>query len=134
MLFRPLLGNNDRMKFSRESGSAITIRQVERGRIRVGEETITEPVVLFRETVRRGVVAGDFSQLTIDNIADLVAESPEIIIVGAGWQPGLPPRELVFALARKGIGFELMDTPAACRTFNILVSEGRDAALVLSPG
>jgi uncharacterized protein len=37
----------------------------------------------------------------------------------------------MFALARKGIGFETMDTPAACRTFNILVSEGRDVAAVL---
>lgn len=122
------------MKFTRESHSGITIRHVEKGMIRVGNETITEPVVLFRESVRRGVVAGDLGKLTADDLADLVAEAPEIIIVGAGWQPGLPPRELVFALARAGIGFEMMDTPAACRTFNILISEGRDAALVLSPG
>jgi len=121
------------MKFARESHSAITVRQVERGMVRIGDQTITEPVVLFRETVRRGVVAGDLRGLTADDLADLVAEQPEIIIVGAGWQPGLPPRDLVFALARAGIGFEMMDTPAACRTFNILLSEGRDAALVLSP-
>ena len=52
-------------------------------------------------------------------------------MIGAGWSPALPPRELTFAMARLGIGFEVMDTPAACRTFNILVAEGRRPAAVL---
>jgi uncharacterized protein len=42
-----------------------------------------------------------------------------------------PPRELVFALARRGIGLEFMDTPAAARTYNVLASEGRQVAAVL---
>ena len=61
----------------------------------------------------------------------VIAQAPEIILFGTGWNTVLPPRDVVFDLARKGIGFETMDTPAACRTFNILVSEDRDVAAVL---
>ena len=119
------------MKFSREMPSAVTVRHVEEGLIRIGEETITESVVLFRDTVHRGLVSGRVDELTANDLADLIGQGPEIIIMGAGWAPGLPPRDLVFALARKGIGFEMMDTPAACRTFNILIGEDRDVAAIL---
>lgn len=119
------------MKFSRESPSAVTIRHVERGRIRIGDEVITENIVLFRESVRRGFTPAEEGRLSECDIETLIAEKPEIIIFGTGWNAALPPRELVFALARKGIGFETMDTPAACRTFNILIGEDRDVAAIL---
>ncbi len=119
------------MKFVREPGSAVTVRQVERGLIRVGSEIVTENVILFRDTIRRGWKPDDVANLKEEDLAELIAEEPEILLFGSGWQSLLPPRDLVFALARKGIGFEIMDTPAACRTFNILVSEGRDVAAVL---
>jgi uncharacterized protein len=119
------------MKFTRETPSAVTVRHVEQGLIRVGEQSITESVVLFRDTVRPGLPGGRVDELSAADLAPLIDEGPEIIIMGAGWEPGLPPRELVFALARQGIGFEMMDTPAACRTFNILVSEDRDVAAIL---
>jgi len=119
------------MKFVREPGSAVTIRQVEKGLIRVGSEIVTENVILFRDTIRRGWKTNDVTNLKEEDLAELIAEEPEILLFGSGSQSLLPPRNLVFALARKGIGFETMDTPAACRTFNILVSEGRDVAAVL---
>ena len=61
----------------------------------------------------------------------LLDQGPEIILYGCGWETRLPPRDVVFALARQGIGFEAMTTPAACRTYNILLSEERDVAAVL---
>ena len=119
------------MKFARENRTALSIRRVEPGSIRIGDETITENVILFRNAIRTGWRSDDAATLSETDIADLIAEGPEVIIFGSGWKPAIPPRELVFALARKGIGFETMDTPAACRTFNILVGEDRDAAAVL---
>ena len=52
-------------------------------------------------------------------------------MIGTGWAPARPPRELTFAFARKGIGLEVMDTAAAARTFNVLANEGRRVAAVL---
>ena len=119
------------MKFARTAHTALTVRRVNKGKIRIGDQTITENVLLFRNEVRRGF---NLSKATDPNgrmIRNLITEQPEIIILGSGWQSVMPPRELVFTLARKGIGFECMDTPAACRTFNILLSENRDVAAIL---
>lgn len=119
------------MKFVRETHSSLTIHQVDEGVIRIGDEKIRENVVLFRDTIERGWMVDDVSKLVESDFATLIEKSPEIIIFGTGWTPKLPPRDLVFALARRGIGFETMDTPAACRTFNVLISEDRDVAAVL---
>ena len=119
------------MKFARTAHTALTVRRVNKGEIWIGDETITENVLLFRNEVRLGFNLSKATDLNERMIRDLIAEQPEIIILGSGWQSVMPPRDLVFALARKGIGFECMDTPAACRTFNILLSENRDVAAIL---
>ena len=73
--------------------------------------------------VRAGTASGTWSTL--------LERKPDVIIVGTGWTQVLPPRELVFALAKAGVGLEVMDTPAACRTFNILVAEDRRPGALL---
>ncbi len=119
------------MSFTRDQTSAVTVRQVEPGAITIGDETVTENVVIFRDEIQRGIAIGDVATLQEQQLDELLAKGPEIVILGSGWQTERPPRDLVFAMARRGIGFETMDTAAACRTFNILVSEGRDVAAIL---
>ncbi len=119
------------VNFARDQLSAITVRQVEPGAIRIADETISENVVLFRNAIQRGISIDNVAALQEQDLDDLLSQQPEIVIFGTGWKSQRPPRELVFAMARRGIGFETMDTPAACRTFNILVSEGRDVAAIL---
>ena len=114
--------------------SARTIHQVEPGAIRIGDETVTESVLIFRDEIQRDVSLQDIAALQEQDLDELLATGPEIVILGTGWKTQRPPRELVFAMARRGIGFEWMDTPAACRTFNILLSEGRDVAAILIIG
>jgi uncharacterized protein len=119
------------MKVAQDPVFAVTVRHVERGAITIGDEVIKENVVLLRDKVLRGWNVKDLRAITIADLEDTLAHQPEIILFGTGWRNCLPPRELVFALARRGIGLETMDTPAACRTFNILVSEERNVAAVL---
>ncbi len=76
-------------------------------------------------------VAVPVESLTIDDLAILIETKPELILLGTGNQQLLPDRDLMFAMARRGIGLEVMDTPAAARTFNVLVGEGRSVAAVL---
>lgn len=119
------------MKVTRDQLSPITVRRVVPGEIQIGNETVRNNVVL---TVAHRIEpwnASDVSQLAEKDFAAIIESRPEIIVLGTGWQPVLPPTQLVFAIARHGIGFEFMDTPAACRTFNILVNEGRRAAAAL---
>lgn len=119
------------MSLTRDQSSAVTVRQVDPGAIRIGDETISENVVLFRDEIQRGITIDDIEAMQEQDLDDLLSKQPEIVIIGTGWNTQRPPRDLVFAMARRGIGFETMDTPAACRTFNVLVGEGRDAAAVL---
>lgn len=109
----------------------MTVRNVVPGEIQIGERTVSDNVVLTADRDIERWTADNVATLSAKDFSAIIASRPEVVVLGTGWQPVLPPKELVFALAREGIGFEFMDTPAACRTFNILVNEGRRAAAVL---
>jgi uncharacterized protein len=55
----------------------------------------------------------------------------EVVLLGTGRQQRFPSMQLMAALSRKGIGLEPMDTAAACRTYNVLMSEDRRVAAAL---
>ena len=67
----------------------------------------------------------------LEHLMGLMEAEIDIILLGTGSANVFPPRDLVFAMARRGIGFEIMDTPAAARTFNLLAGDGRRVAAVL---
>jgi len=105
--------------------------RVEDGAIQIGDVTITENVVLTADGVLPQDLAADIEALREDDLEALLAAGPEVVILGTGDRTVFPPRELTFAMARRGVGLEVMDTRAACRTFNILISEGRRPAAIL---
>ena len=76
---------------------------------------------------------GGFDALTAADFERLLELAPEIVIFGSGNVLKFPPPQLTRAFAARTIGFEVMDTKAACRTYNILAAEGRQvvAALLL---
>jgi uncharacterized protein len=119
------------MQFTRDQNSAITVRQVEPGQLRIGNELVRNNVLLTADREIRKWTIGDIDKLAESDLDEILTAAPEMIVVGSGWKAVFPPRDVVFALARRSVGFEIMDTPAACRTFNILINEGRRAAAAL---
>jgi len=71
------------------------------------------------------------SQLDVQHFENLFAHTPEIIILGTGNKLQFPNRALLNHLAKLGIGVEIMDTKACCRTYNILAEEGRRVAAAI---
>jgi len=73
-----------------------------------------------------------WDKITIDDLTPIFSDPlPPLLIMGLGQAPqGLLP-ELQVSLSQKGISMEIMSTPAACRTWNVLLSEGRHAALAM---
>ena len=69
--------------------------------------------------------------LRIENFAPLLDLKPELVLFGSGATFRFPNRDILAAFAEAKIGFEIMDTPAACRTYNVLLSEGREIAAAL---
>jgi len=119
------------LKFTLESPPAVTIRSTSDREIRIGKQVWSHPIALTSAGVLEEWVAVPVESLTIDDLALLFETGPELIVLGTGNQQLLPDRDLMFAMARRGIGLEVMDTPAAARTFNVLVGEGRSVAAVL---
>ena len=76
-----------------------------------------------------------FDDLQDSHFAQILALKPELVIMGTGRGLRFPTPALRRSLIKAGVGFEAMDTGAACRTFNVLASEGRAvlAALILDP-
>ena len=119
------------VKFSKESVNSLVIQSVAASAIRVSGETYAHTVALTPEQLLHDWQPKAIEDLSIDDFEALLKGNPELVIVGTGTKNRFPPRELVFAFARRGIGFEVMDTGAAARTFNVLAGEGRRIAAVL---
>ena len=66
-----------------------------------------------------------------EQISRLAELNAEVLLIGTGARLHFPPPKLLLPLAKAGIGVEIMDTPAACRTYNILMGEGRKVAAAL---
>lgn len=83
-----------------------------------------------------GWTAGGLEAVSAAELEALVALGPEIVLLGSGAAFRFPDPARLAPLHRARIGVEVMDTRAACRTYNILLSEGRKvlAALIVEPG
>ncbi|MFZ5581597.1 MAG: Mth938-like domain-containing protein [Pseudomonadota bacterium] len=81
----------------------------------------------------------DWTDATFDSLTqadfDFLAElKMEIMILGTGAKQRFPHPQLLQGLMRAGVGLEVMNTQAACRTYNILVAEGRSVGCALLQG
>ena len=74
---------------------------------------------------------GAFDELHAEDFTFLQTLQVDIVLLGTGPRQRFPHPRLTAALARAGIGLEVMDVQAACRTYNILVAEERKVAAAL---
>lgn len=88
-------------------------------------------VVVAADAVTPGWFTGSFTALGPEHLAPLVAGRPEIVLLGTGTAFRFPHPSVLAPLYHAGIGVEVMDTRAACRTYNILLSEGRRVVAAL---
>lgn len=125
---------DDALKFTRELPGTLSIRSVGANGIRVLDELHEESIVLSPDAVLHTWKNTPVESLSEDDFDLVFAEQPEIVVLGTGASQAFPPREIMFAFARRGVGFEFMDTAAAARTFNVLANEGRKVIAVLYMG
>jgi uncharacterized protein len=119
------------LKFTRELPGTLTIQSVTASTITVSGERYARTIVLTQDEVFEDWDPKPIADLSDADFDTLLALSPEIVLLGTGSSNVFPPRELIFAFARRGVGLECMDTAAAARTFNVLATEGRQIAAVL---
>ena len=119
------------MKFHLQTPGASLVTGVGEGWIKVGTTEYRDPCVLTPEAVHTGFAPAGLDGLTAADFRRLLDYQPEIVLLGTGaTQRFLHPR-ITAPLAEAHVGIEVMDTRAACRTFNILLGEGRRVVAAL---
>ena len=119
------------MQFSKENNLPTSIRSVEGNRILIGNDYINYSCILCSDEILGEWKGNNVDKTSISDIDCIHKKQPDVIIFGTGKNPVTPNRKLVFDLAKKNIGIEAMTTVAASKTYNILISEGRDPIAIL---
>jgi uncharacterized protein len=120
------------MHFTRESaGEANAILACSDGEVRLRDRAVRGSVIVTRDSVLDGWRPSPPESLTLEDFSRLLPLAPDVLLLGTGARQRLPPPALHAAFAARGIGLEVMDNRAACRTFNVLLAEYRDVAVAL---
>lgn len=124
------------MKFQPDTLAGVnTIQRHDAGRVVVGATAYPHSVLVpWVGAVVDWQLPG-FHALQPAHFERLAALQPELVILGTGHRQRFAAPALLRSLIERGIGVECMDTAAACRTYNVLVNEGRSvvAALIVEP-
>lgn len=120
------------MKMSLDTGTAsYLIRAYAEGQVQINETVYTEDLIVTPEALITQWRSAAVAELTTEHFSALAEHAPEIVLLGTGRDQHFPPARLMADLSRQGIGLEVMDTAAACRTYNVLMSEDRRVAAAL---
>ncbi len=101
--------------------------------IRIGARLYTKGLILTPQRIVEGWGPAGPESLDPVHLQPLIDMLPELIVLGTGRTQVFPGPALYAGVLARGIGLEVMDTGAACRTYNILMSEGRRVAAGLLP-
>jgi len=119
------------MQLTRDSSVVNFIRAWEPGRVRIAERWIAGNVIVGSDRILENWTTVEPHVLTLEHLEPALALDPTIIVLGTGTERLLPDVELMAAVAARSVGLEIMSTPAACRTFNVLLSEQRRVVAAL---
>ena len=120
------------MKFHLQAPTSNVVTGSGPGWVRVGTDEYRGNVIVTAERVEPGFAPGGFDALRDEDFAALLRDtSPEIVLLGTGATQRFPRPAVVAPLINANVGLEVMDTRAACRTYNILVAEGRSVTAAL---
>ncbi len=126
------------MKFSLEATDLNQIFFYDDNQVIISPEKKSYPLqldtslIVTPEQIITDVKIGDISKLLDENISYLQNLEPEIIIFTSGFTPHNHLSKTAIEFAQKSIGVESMTLGAACRTYNLLVLEGRRVILVIA--
>jgi uncharacterized protein len=119
------------VQLTRDTAAAHVIRSYEPGRIRIGDRWVAGHLIVSAEQLIEDWRVASPDAITVADLEAALALEPEIVLLGTGatlvWSEG----DLMAALAARRVGLEIMSTPAACRTFNVLVHERRRVVAAL---
>lgn len=101
------------------------------GYVDVNQRRFERSVIVLPERLIESWPVAQFDDLAPEHFEQLAELAPEIVLLGTGSVLRFPHPRLSVALLKQPVGLEVMDNSAACRTYNILMQEGRRVAAAL---
>lgn len=123
------------MKLHAEKGSGNYIQSVTRDSILIGGTSYNGSIIVSADSMVTGWMPRPIAELQLEDFQAALDLEPEVILFGTGSSHRFAGNRLVTTIMSRGVGFEVMATAAACRTYNVLMAEDRRvvAALLLGP-
>ncbi|MGA2187536.1 MAG: MTH938/NDUFAF3 family protein [Steroidobacteraceae bacterium] len=120
------------MRFTQDrSSNSNIIRGYGRGELRINDEVFHHALIVAPSAIRPEPALAGVAELAAEHAAHILELEPELVLVGTGRTQVFPAPAFGAHFLKSGIGFEVMDTGAACRTFNVLVGEQRRVVALL---
>ncbi len=122
------------MELQQDKGLGPFIESYEPGKLRVDQRVYYNSVLVQAEKQVHNWQPIDLNHLQAQDCQDIIALNPGLVLLGTGKTLTFPAVVLLAPLYNVNLAVEIMDTAAACRTYNVLMAEGRDvlAALLLN--
>lgn len=99
--------------------------------IRVQDRFYLTSLLLSKDSIVDDWPVRTITDLTIESLTHLLEQQPDVLLLGTGKTQLFPDMQLFQTIIEQGVGLEVMTTEAACRTFNVLLSEHRNVVAAL---
>ena len=123
------------MKFTLQNDATINLVQAcSDSEVRVGDRVVRSSCILSARRIETDWPPREVAALTAQHLDAVLAFDPEVILLGTGARQRFPDAHVLRPALERGVAVEVMDTRAACRTYNLLAQEGRQVAAALILG
>ena len=120
------------MRFTQDLSSNVNvIRGYGQGELKINDKLFQQSLIVSASTIQPEPTLTDVAGLDDAHVAYILGLKPEVVLLGTGQRQVFPNAALGARFLQAGVGFEVMDTGAACRTFNVLVGEQRQVVALL---
>jgi uncharacterized protein len=114
-------------------GDHLYIQSISNEGIRIANRICSGPLIVSASKLLTDWPVSSPRDLTSQHLDQILELQPELVLIGTGDRQVFLPPEMLMVFYRQSVGIETMNTQAACRTFNVLVSEGRNVVAALMP-
>lgn len=116
-----------------QTSDALLVRRYDADGVWIGERRCTAPLLLTRQRLIDDWPAASLASLEPAHLDAIFASKAAIVIIGTRATERIAPAAIRQAFRARNLPLESMELGAACRTYNVLVAEGREALLALFP-
>lgn len=115
------------------TGNNFAVKTATTDGIHIGENIYTHSILLTAGNIESLNEIQSLEDISNEVLEKILVKHPDVILIGTGSQAQRPSSKQNLDWLNAGVGIETMDTQAACRTFNLLMSEDREVAAILLP-